>query len=124
MTIRKSLIGLLWVGIVGASVFSYILFVIDPSSTDFISKSAFFASLYVVFISLSTLFVYFLRVAAGNREIVYAHFPVSLRQGILLATLAIGILILQALRTLTVWDALLLFGALFLIELSFRSKRL
>jgi hypothetical protein len=115
---------LLWIGLIGLTVFSYILFSINPESSDLITKGAFFASLYVILIALSVFIVYFLRVLVGNREVVFAHFPQSLRQGVLLATLAIGILILKALRTLTIWDALLLFGALFLIELSFRSRKL
>ena len=55
-------------------------------------------------------------------EMHIANVALSFRQGILLALLAVGLLILQSFRMLVWWDALLVVAGVFLIELYFLSK--
>ncbi|MCX6763190.1 MAG: hypothetical protein NTZ97_00430 [Candidatus Moranbacteria bacterium] len=57
-----------------------------------------------------------------TKDTAISNVSLSLRQGILLALLAVGLLALQSFRMLVWWDGLFLLAGIFLIELYFLSR--
>lgn len=104
--------------------FILILFNIDPFDSDLLSISMFFISLFVFITGILTLIGFYFRVKISNNEIFFANFKPSLRQAILVSLVIVGILVLNTLRVLTWWDALMFTLSIFLIELYFQNKHI
>jgi len=107
---------------VGLLVGGLIVLTIDPATADFLSKSAFFGSVLLFSTGLAVPILFVGKIQAGNREVIYAHFPAAVRQGLLVGMTATSLLILQAIRALSWWDALLVIAGAGFIELAFRSR--
>ena len=99
----------------------FIIVRVDPEK-DASAKVFFYSALFFFLSSLINLFLLRLRRRRMRGELVYENIVLSLRQGILLALLATGLLLLQGLRMLLWWDGLLLLAGIFLIELYFLSR--
>jgi len=108
--------------VLALGVWILILFNIDPYKADFISLSAFYASLLVWCFCFLSLIGYYFRIWFGNKEIVYANMPVAMRQGFLLSLGLVGLLVLQSIRVLTWWTAGVWIGVVMTAELYFRAK--
>jgi 4-hydroxybenzoate polyprenyltransferase len=65
----------------------------------------------------------FIRKKLLGKEMMVINVGLSFRQGILLAFFCLIILVLQSYRILIWWDALLVLGGVFLMELYFLSKK-
>lgn len=99
-----------------------VIYRIDPEKTGIYGQVLFFV---VTFLALSGIFILFstwMRRKASGNDLALAQLGMSFRQGILLALLIIGLLVLQKFRMLTWWDGLLVTGGIFLTELYFLSK--
>lgn len=100
-----------------------ILFNIDPYQTDLMSIAAFYASLLIWLSGLICLLLFYLRIKLSNKEIVFAHLPLSARQAILFSLIIVVIMILSSLNVLTWWTSALLAISILLLELFFQTKK-
>jgi hypothetical protein len=117
--------GLLWsflAATLGLLLGGIILLAVDPMTADALVVAAFFTSIFLVLAGLAVPILFWGRTTAGNREVVFANFPIALRQGVLVASTLTVLLILQAVRALSWWDAVLVVAAAGFIELAFRSR--
>jgi len=107
----------------GLLVGGLIVLTIDPATADPLTKAAFFGAVFLFFSGVAVPALFMGKVSAGNREVLYAHFPAAVRQGILLGTLGTVLLLLQSFRALSWWDALLVVAGAGFVELAFRSRQ-
>lgn len=100
------------------SFFAWILTVIklDPFESTGLALFFFFLSLFVTLTSLFTLLGFFVRRFVTRNEILYNHFNVSLRQGLLLSLCTLILLTFLLLGVLTWWDGFLVVLIAFLFE--------
>ena len=120
---EKSLQGLGGMLIFWMIVFYLVAKNIDPDKSGVAGKALFYL---VAFFFLSAFFNLLLLGARRSfigSEMAAHGLGLSLRQGILLAVLAVGLLILQSYRALFWWDGLLVLAGVFLIELYFLSRK-
>jgi len=82
----------------------------------------FYLAVFFVLSGIFNLILLFIRRIFLGHEMAVENIELSFRQGILLAIIAIGILILQSYQMLVWWDALLVVAGVFLIELYFLSR--
>lgn len=122
MKLKQALFSLFTITLLAFGGWLTILFNVNPLNADRFMHIALYASLFLFILGIATFIGYGVRVLLSNREVVYAHFPASLRQGTLLAFVLVGLLFLQSLRVLSVIDAAAFILAVFLIELFFRAK--
>jgi hypothetical protein len=118
--------GYLWtlriIAVLSLGALSYVVLKIDPDR-GWLSRVYFFAALFLFLSSFFNLVLLWLRKRTLHGEMLEHNLLVSLRQGFLLAILAVSILLLQGLRMLVWWDGLLIVAGIFLIELYFLSGR-
>jgi len=107
---------------VGALVGALIMVTIDPATADILTKVALAGSCFLLVSGLATPALFWGKVSASNREVIYANFSIAVRQGILLALVVTTLLVLQAVRALSWWDAVLVIAGGFFIELALRSR--
>ena len=100
---------------------TFIVVRVDPQK-DPSAKIFFYSALFFFLSGMVNLLLLRLRRRRMRGELVYENIVLSLRQGILLAFLAIGLFLLQGFRMLLWWDGLLLLAGIFLIELYFLSR--
>lgn len=122
MTIKAYTWGIRFITILSLVAFVFVVKFIDPLLTGAIGKALFYLSLFFVLSGIFNLFLLRLRRKSVDNENAAANIGLSFRQGILLACLAVGLLILQSLRMLVWWDGLLLLAGIFLIEFYFVSR--
>ena len=99
----------------------FIILRVDPEKNPS-AKVFFYSALFFFLAGMINLFLLRLRRRRMRGELVYENIVLSLRQGILLAFLAVGLFLLQGFRMLLWWDGLLLLAGIFLIELYFLSR--
>lgn len=102
----------------------YMLLGTDPYASDALTISIFFISLFIFITGLLTLLGFYFRVKISNNEVFYAHFYPAIRQAGLIAFVLVGLLILNSLRVLTWWDAIMFALAVLLLELYFQNKNI
>lgn len=100
----------------------YIITQITPNPHDIALMAAFFLSLFTWIAATIAIALYIYRVRAGNREIIYAHVPTSIRQGVLISLTVITLLFLQFLRVLSGIDVFIIIGVAVLYELAARRQ--
>lgn len=99
-----------------------ILFNVDPGKADRFIFIALYACLFMFLLGVLTFIGFGIRILLSNREVIYAHFPVSVRQATLVALAIVGLLFLQSLRVLSWIDGLAFVLAVLLLEMFFRAK--
>lgn len=114
--------------ILTATVLSFIaLFLVllnfSPDKADALGFSLFFLSLFLGLAGIFTLLGFYLRVWLTKNEIYFKALRDALRQGVIFSLGILGIIGLKILNFLTLWDALLLFGALILFDLYLKGIR-
>ena len=107
---------------VGLLVGGLIVLTIDPATADPLTKAAFFGAVFLFLSGLAVPALFVGKVSAGHREVLFAHFPTAVRQGVLVGTLGTVLLLLQSFRALSWWDALLVVVGAGSVELAFRSR--
>lgn len=112
------------VGAGAASLIAWIIVIwkLDPFQSTGLALGLFFISLFVFLVSLFTLLGFFVRQYINKGEIFFVHFNVSLRQGILLAALSAVALFFLIIGVLRIWNAIILFIIVILLELYFEGK--
>jgi len=99
-----------------------IVYYIDPNSGGVIGKLLFYLVLFFFSSGLFSLILLWLRRKIISEETAFSNVGLSFRQGILLALLISGLMVMQSFRILVWWDGLLLLAGIFLIELYFLSR--
>lgn len=122
MKLKKALFSLFTITLLAFGGWLTILFNVDPTKTDQFTLTALYASVFVFLMGVLTFIGFGIRILLSNREVIYAHFAPSLRQAILVAFAAVGLLFLQSLRVLSWIDAAAFVLAVLLLELFFRAK--
>lgn len=122
MNIKFYLFGIFLGFIFTLGVWILMLFNIDPFQADFLIIATFFATLFLWLWCVSTLIGYYLRVWSGNNEVVFSNLPIASRQGILLALIIVGLLILSTINILTWWIGAIWVLVISFMELFFRTR--
>ena len=99
-----------------------VIYNVDPERSGIIGKLLFYSVLFFSLSGIFNLFLLWVRKKTIGFDAAYSNLGLSFRQGILLSLMVTVILILQGLRMLVWWDALLVVAAVFLVELYFISK--
>lgn len=123
MTIKYQLFGIFTATLLALGIFLAIFFNSDPYIADVFTKTAFFVSLFLFISGFLTFLGFYLRVYFSNREVIYNNLPVAFRQAVLVSFLLTGLLALQSLRVLSLWDTIIFVVVVILIELYFRSRK-
>ena len=119
MTLRSYTWGMRLVTLFSFGALALVVHYVDPEATGVAGKVVFYAMLFFALSGMFNLMLLRLRREITDCENAFANVGLSFRQGVLLAMLVVGILILQGLRILVWWDALLLLFGILLIELYF-----
>lgn len=122
MKIRNLFFILGSVSLLAFGIFLMLLFNVNPFRSDFLTIAIFFLSIFVFLATSLTVLGWWFRVQASNREIIYAHLPISFRQAFLFSFWITAMFVLSALKVLTIWDAGILFTSMLFIELFFRTR--
>lgn len=109
----NALLGIL---IVAATISLYLILTKTDPAADKLYIALFYATVFVLFSSLSTLVSYHLRRIFGQRELAILHLKISCREGCLLGILAVLMLVLQANRLLSLLNASFLSIAFIFLE--------
>ena len=122
MTLRSYIWGIRTINLISLCALSLVIYFVDPEKSGWGGILSFYIALFFFLAGFFNLLLILLRKAGLGSEASIRGLRLSFRQGILLAVLSIGILILQSQRILFWWDALFIFGVVFIIELCFLSK--
>lgn len=123
MTLRSYVWGMRLLTLVSLIALVLVINFVDPEKSGIVGKLLFYLILFFVLAGFFNLILLWIRKRTMGQEAVLLNVGLSFRQGILLAILSAGLLILQSFRALTWWDGLLLLAALFLAELYFLNKQ-
>lgn len=119
---NRYLAGLALLAIFGWATFAIALMRLDPYTSTTLALPFFFGGLFFGLIGTLAVLGFYARLWLRFGEVYTAHIGISLRQSILVATAVSLALVLQILRILTWWDAVLIALAVFLVELYFASR--
>lgn len=122
MQLKQSLFSLFAVTLLAFGGSITIIMNVDPKSADQFIFVALYASIFLFITGILTFLGFGMRILLSNREVIYSHFPPSLRQGMLAGLAIVGLFFLQSLRVLSAIDAFAFILAILLIELFFRAK--
>ncbi|EKE22132.1 MAG: hypothetical protein ACD_7C00042G0006 [uncultured bacterium] len=100
----------------------FVLFNIDPYKSGIVGQVLFYFSFWIFLLGIWVNILVWLRVKLLGGESAIETMGLSFRQGFLLATLAVLIIILNAIGYFTWWIGLLAVAGIFLIELFFLSR--
>jgi hypothetical protein len=98
-----------------------VVYCVDPEAGS-VGKILFYFILFFAVSGILNLIFLRLRRRITTSETAPVNVGMSLRQAMILAIFAIGLLILQSFRVLVWWDGSLLLAGVFLIELYFLSR--
>lgn len=99
-----------------------VIMYIDPTKSGYMGLILFYTTLFLGLLGFFTLLSFSLKRWVSNNEVIFAYISSSFRQGFWIATIIIGLLIMQGARILNWWDAMLFVGAIALLELYFISE--
>ena len=103
--------------------FTLTLLNVDPKSGGVWTILSFFASLFFALAGTIALLGFVLRRWLSKNEAYYENITISFRQGILASISVIGVLLMQALRILNIFDGILFVLSIILLEFYFLARR-
>ena len=118
---KRYVVGLLVAAASSAAALAVVLIFLNPYTAGWIGVTLLLVSVFFLVASVFTLIGFTIRVFRSRKEIVYAHLATAFRQGLLLALIVVGSLLLQVFHIFNIWSALLFVAAVVLIELAFAS---
>lgn len=122
MTLRGSLV-LFGIGTVSAwGAWALIVTTVEPGPSGPLGEAFFVSALFLALTGTLTILGVLGRIRASS-ALPSAHLGPAFRQGVLMATAALGALLLQRFQVLRWWNILLLGGALFMLDLALSSRR-
>ena len=122
MKLRLYLFSLYLIIFLSAGLTALIIFNVNPFASPFWVIGIFYLSLFLFWTGLFSLIGFYLRIWAGNREVIFSHLMPTIRQSMLISLIFVGLLFLEQLKVLNWWVALLFISAIGMVELFFKSK--
>lgn len=122
MSLKKYIIGMIFATIFCWMAWFLILFYLDPEAAGLIGIICFHFSLFFALIGSFTIIGLSFRIFLSHNEVLFAHVSVSFRQGVLLAMVLVGSLLMQQFRILNWWDGSLFAVSIGLLEFYFMSR--
>lgn len=124
MTLKSYLWGIRFGTVLSFIAWVMVILYINPEKSGFAGHLLFYASTFLFFAGVLILFFTWMKRRIGDDdEVAFIYLGTSFRQGILIALLLIGLLILQQHRMLLWWNGLLMVAGIFLMELYFLTRR-
>lgn len=123
MSIRTYLLGVFIATVFFWAALTLVVINTNPNQGGNFALTAFYLSLFFALTGTATIFGYYLRIWFSRNEVIYANIGPALRQGILIATATIVILMLQRLKLLSIWSGFLLVLAILSLDFFFRAKK-
>ena len=123
MTLSAYLCGMMASTILCFVSWALIIIYVDVETTSLIGIVLFYLSLFFFLASFFTLTGFYLRRKISKDKIEFAQTGEAFRQGIFLALLFVGMLILQSFRMLTLWNTGLFVIGIILLEFYFVSRK-
>jgi len=108
--------------VVFGAVLIFVVFSLAPDK-GYLGFGSFFISLFLFLLCLFTILGFYARRRISNNEVLYYNLRTAFRQGTIAALYATLIMVMQAARLLTWWDAILLGLALIFFDVFFREKK-
>lgn len=96
---------------------------INPFDSPFWIIILFYVVLFLFLLSFFAIVLFYLKVWASNREVLFAHLVPTLRQAAFMSLILITLLFLQQLRVLNWWVTTLVIVAVIFIEMYFRRNQ-
>ncbi|MDP2587226.1 MAG: hypothetical protein Q8P33_00430 [bacterium] len=118
---KRYVIGLTVAALSSGAALAVILVFLNPNTAKWLGVSLLLVSAFFLVASVFTLIGFTIRVLRSRKEVIYAHLATAFRQGLLLAVVVVGSLLLQIYRIFNIWSALLFVAAVVLVELAFQS---
>jgi len=122
MTLRAYIWGMRVVTVLSIAALGAVIYFIDPESSTWVVLALFYLAIFFSLSGIFNLILLSLRRKLLGEEVAAESVGLSFRQGVLLSAIAVGILVLQGLRMLVWWDALMVAAGFFLVELCFLSR--
>ncbi len=116
VTISLALIGAVFLGMVIAFLNPY-FDTVKMDRINIFNLILFYFSLFLFFSGLSITILFYFRIKRLKGDNLYFYASISFRQGILLGIFICLLFLIQSLGILIWWDALLLMGAMILVEM-------
>ena len=128
MKVASLLYGIFVATVVALGVVLMILFDVSPADAGMLGLGALFLSIFCTLLGASTLVLFFVRRRLPGNAAYDNNVGNSFRQAVLVSTALTGLLILQALRVLSIWSGLLFVivvssGEIYLRSHAWRMKR-
>ncbi|HRY82353.1 MAG TPA: hypothetical protein P5232_01415 [Candidatus Moranbacteria bacterium] len=122
MTLKAYIWGMRVITLFSLLALGAVIIFVDPEGSGAIGIFLFYLATFFVLSGIFNLFLLFVRRKLLGSELAAKNIELSFRQGMLIAIMILGIMILQSFRVLIWWDALLVVAGVFLIELYFLSR--
>ncbi len=122
MSLRLYLFGQYMTLIIAFGLWFLLLFNVNPYQAPTWIIILFYLMLFLIFWSFFSIILYYLKVWASNREVIFAHLGPSFRQSAFLSILIVTTIFLYQIKSLNWWVIILLIFAFIFIEMFFRSK--
>ncbi|MDP3900007.1 MAG: hypothetical protein Q8Q23_02910 [bacterium] len=116
MTLKTYLAMMILATAICWSAFAVVITSVNPNETNRIGFALFFVSLFLSLVGTSAIVGFFIRFIALRQELVFRHVAISFRQSFSFASLAVVLLILQAIDLLTWYNMVFLVLGLTMLE--------
>mgnify|MGYP001486893266 CR=1 FL=1 len=123
MGLRLYLFSLYATLIISLGLWLLIIFNINPYQAPFWIVGIFYFTLFFLFVSLFSIIGFYFRIWLTNREVIFSHLAPTLRQGIIISLMIVGLVFLQQVKVLNWYVGGLYILAISMIELFFRSRK-
>ena len=123
MTLRTYLITMAIATLLSWSIFVFVLFAINPLTTNYIGFVLFYVSLFISLVGTTALLGFFIRFVAMRQELAFRHVAEAFRQSFLFSALVVASLFLFAQHLFTWLNLLLLAFGLSVLEFFFISYK-
>ena len=123
MGLRLYLFSLIATIIISFGLWLLLLFNADPFQAPSWIIVLFYLTYCLFLTSLITLILFYYKVWASNREVIFNHLIPSIRQSFFVAVILTLILFFQQIKVLNWWIVALLVVTMIFLELIFRSKK-
>lgn len=123
MSLRLYVFGLISTIVISLALWLILIFNINPFSAPFWVISLFYITSFFFFAAIFSLIMFYVKIWAGNKEVIFSHIMPTLRQGSMISFVIVALLFFQQIGILNAWLAGIFTFAIILIELYFRANR-
>jgi len=123
MTLKLYFFSLFSTLILALFLFVVLFFGINPYLAPVWIIILFYFTIFAIWASVFAIAGFYIKVWATNHEVIFSHFLPTLRQAVSLSLILTGLLFLKQINVLNWWVGGMLFAAVGLVELFFRSKK-